>query len=580
MSGPLPWHRTGLHRRLTIEQAYRRATLLVDRCGLLPAVRDALHCEVGAPREFTARALLVGLAVHALRLEDMHLTKVLDTLTELPGHAQKALGLSGEATYRMVWHAFTRLIDALQAGTLATAHNHPWVNRTTGELSPCPKACPYEAITTTVFIARLLDASLPETMPLTGAVAVDSTDYETWARRRSWSGHPDVDPDHLPVPDGTPAAPTRKVRAVNEPGWPRAGRDGRDQHTHDHDARDGYRSGTNLSPGGVFCGHDLHLAVNARAVGGPEVPFVITGMHLAPAGAHKGTAGLTVLDQFPAGTGHRRPQLTEVLADRGYSFCTPARWAYQVRARGLEAVIDLHPRQRGTHPGPPGTKFIDGGLFSDALPPPLHDLPGFPIGMPSAAKAALRAQYDQRAQYAFTRHSRPDGDGYQRFKGPAVAGKVRCPNFPRSMRLPQTRPQTRCTPGADCACGQTLTLPPEAMAWTRQRNLCGTTLWAADYGRRSAVESSNAEIKTHRLHIDRGFTRVMGTVKNSVLLAFALAGLNVILLRAWYAKRTLPDPWATLTGEPQPATGGKAKRTRAKRRPTTLAGLIGDAPPG
>ncbi|MGW6456860.1 hypothetical protein ACWF94_13210, partial [Streptomyces sp. NPDC055078] len=46
----------------------------------LPAVEAALHHRTGAPREFTARALLTGLAVHALRLEEMHLTRVLDTL--------------------------------------------------------------------------------------------------------------------------------------------------------------------------------------------------------------------------------------------------------------------------------------------------------------------------------------------------------------------------------------------------------------------------------------------------------------------------------------------------------------------
>ncbi|MFE5664989.1 hypothetical protein ACFQ7W_13790 [Streptomyces niveus] len=59
----------------------------------------------------------------------------------------------------------------------------------------------------------------------------------------------------------------------------------------------------------------------------------------------------------------------------------------------------------------------------------------------------------QRAAYAFTPHSRPETDGYQRFKGPALAGHLRCPNHPRSMRLPHTRPTTTCPPGAECACG-------------------------------------------------------------------------------------------------------------------------------
>ncbi|MFD8917643.1 hypothetical protein ACFV0Y_07470 [Streptomyces sp. NPDC059569] len=141
-------------------------------------------------------------------------------------------------------------------------------------------------------------------------------------------------------------------------------------------------------------------------------------------------------------------------------------------------------------------------------------------------KTKLHARYDQRAAYAFTPHSRPDTDGYQSFKGPALAGHLRCPNHPTSMRLPHTRPTSTCRPGAECACGRTVTLSPDVMAWARQRTVRGTNAWAADYGRRAAVESGNAEIRTHRLHMDRGSTRVFGTTKNSILIAFALAGLN------------------------------------------------------
>ncbi|WP_329032431.1 hypothetical protein OIE71_06140 [Streptomyces sp. NBC_01725] len=581
----LPLHLTQLARRLSREQALRRAQLLIDRSGLFPAVEAVLHHHVGKPREFTARALLTGLAVHALLLEEMHLTRVLDTLAELSLAARRELGLTSRASYRMLWHAYTLLIRALDTGTLATPHNHPHHQAGAPDsderVPPCPDGCPYEPISLSEFVGRLLDASLPEGFPLTGAVAIDSTDYETWARRRAWSPEPDVDPDHVPVPVPVEDAPLKRKRKrpPNEPGWPCTGTDGRLMHTVDPDAREGYRSGTNASPGNVFCGFDLHLAVNARALGAraPKVPFVFTGMHLAVAGSHKGDAGISLIDQHLA----RHPRTSEVLADRGYSYCTPARWAHPVRARRLEPVIDLHPNQRGTHPRPnDGTVIIDGTLFTEAIPHPLRDLPGFPIGMRTEEKAKLRARYDQRAAYAFTPHSRPDTDGYQRFKGPALAGHLRCPNHPRSMRLPHTRPTTTCTPGAQCACGRTITLSPDVMAWTRQRTVWGTNAWAADYGRRSAVESGNAEIKTHRLHMDRGFTRVFGTTKNSVLIAFALAGLNHILLRAWHTKRQLPDPWATFAGEEtiKPAVPGP--RTRARRRTTTLTTLIDGAPPG
>ncbi|MFD4769306.1 hypothetical protein [Streptomyces niveus] len=67
--------------------------------------------------------------------------------------------------------------------------------------------------------------------------------------------------------------------------------------------------------------------------------------------------------------------------------------------------------------------------------------------------------------------------------------------------------------------------------------------------------------------MDRGFTRVFGTTKNSVLIAFALAGLNHILLRAWHTKRQLPDPWATFAGEETIKPTVPGPRTRARRRP-------------
>ncbi len=590
---PLPRHRAV--RPISESQLLRRAQHLIDASGLLPAAEAILHAPTGTPRLFPARALLTGLALHALRQEEMHLTKVTATLSQLSPSAQQALGLAdlGDegVSYRMVWHAYDRLVTALETGTLTVPHNHPgpFADYRTGELL-CPRDCPQATITPDAFQQRLLAASIPAGVTLSSSVAIDSTDYETWARRRSWSTTPDVDPDHLPTEprkkssgkDGKDGK--RDRHPANEPGWPRTGHDGRAQNTLDRDARDGYRSGTNLTPGGIFCGHDLHLAVNARTLGAEEVPFLIRGMRLSPAGSHKGQAGLATLDQTRQHDASRaqQPAVRDVLIDRGYSYCTPRSRAHPVRLRGIEPVFDLHPNQRGTHPGPvAGTVVIDGTVFTDALPEQLHDLPGFRIGMPREEKLALHARYDQRAVYAFTPHSARDSDGYQRLKGPALAGRLRCPNAPASLRLPHIRPTTGCRHGTPCGCGKTLTLPPDTLAWTWQRHIWGTTDWARDYGRRAAVESSNAEIKIHRAHLDRGHTRVFGTLKNAILIAFTLAAVNIHLLRDWHAKRRRPDPWATLLGETTPApTSIPSQRTRTRRRTTNLSELAGAAPPG
>jgi hypothetical protein len=142
------------------------------------------------------------------------------------------------------------------------------------------------------------------------------------------------------------------------------------------------------------------------------------------------------------------------------------------------------------------------------------------------------------------------------------------------MRLPNNRPTTTCTPGELCACGITVTIGPLDHASTRQREVYGTTPWTNDYGRRSVVESSNAELKHHRLTLVRGFTRVFGTIKNSLLIAFAVVGVNVAILRTWHARRLLPDPWAEFLEEPQAPIPPNLVR-RARRRTQTLQDLTG-----
>lgn len=270
------------------------------------------------------------------------------------------------------------------------------------------------------------------------------------------------------------------------------------------------------------------------------VPHIVLGMHLVPASSHRGTAAVKLVDSVLA----RGREIREIAADRGYTPCKPESFVWPLWQRDIDIVGDLHPNQRGTAPGPkPGMIWLDGGFYSAALPSGLRDLPGFKRNMPADEEAKLRAKYDKRVPYAFTPHSARDKDGYQRLKGPAVAGKIRCPNVPRSMRLSHARPTTACTPGKPCGYGLTVTVAPTDHPRERQRTVWNSTAWAQDYHRRNAIESTNAELKTHRMRLERGFTRVFGTVKNNLLLAFAMLGYNLVKLRHWHALRYLPDPW-------------------------------------
>lgn len=80
-------------------------------------------------------------------------------------------------------------------------------------------------------------------------------------------------------------------------------------------------------------------------------------------------------------------------------------------------------------------------------------------------------------------------------------------------------------------CGTTVTLGPDDYFGTRQTVLYGITEWRASYGRRSAVETANSNLKRHHGNLMRGSTRVLGTNCTDSLLAFIIAATNASTLQ-------------------------------------------------
>ena len=78
-------------------------------------------------------------------------------------------------------------------------------------------------------------------------------------------------------------------------------------------------------------------------------------------------------------------------------------------------------------------------------------------------------------------------------------------------------------------------------------------------------ESVNAALKGVFTDLGRGFLRVMGVTKMTVLLGFTLAAFNLDRIRSFRAKHALDEQ-----GRPTE----KPKQTRAKRRTGTWAGVI------
>jgi len=82
---------------------------------------------------------------------------------------------------------------------------------------------------------------------------------------------------------------------------------------------------------------------------------------------------------------------------------------------------------------------------------------------------------------------------------------------------------------------------------------------------RRITQSVNAALKGAFTDLGRGFTRVMGVTKMTVMLGFTLASFNLDRIRSFRAKHYL-DEAGQVTDQP--------KRARAKRRRGTWADVI------
>jgi hypothetical protein len=161
-------------------------------------------------------------------------------------------------------------------------------------------------------------------------------------------------------------------------------------------------------------------------------------------------------------------------------------------------------------------------------------------------------------------HAAPDSDGATRWRCPFCAEFLRARQFPRTMRRPKTVPLVPVAEGCERCCNGVLTAPAAEMAWW-QRITFGTTAWRICMGRRQVVESVYAALKGAFTDLGRGFMRVMGVIKMTVMLGFAPASFNLDRSGSFRAKHHL-DEAGQLTERP--------RQSRAKRRSGTWAEVI------
>jgi hypothetical protein len=180
-----------------------------------------------------------------------------------------------------------------------------------------------------------------------------------------------------------------------------------------------------------------------------------------------------------------------------------------------------------------------------------------------------------REMYAFVRTSLGQGrsktrkgKGAERFMCPAQAGKAVCDNCPLSKYAPPDLPRVPnppAEPDLPDACKQaTISVPPAVSPKLRQRDRWGTPAWIISYNRRSRVEGGFGLLKNDTTgNVKRGWTRQVGIIKTTLLLAVAVTASNLRQLLTWSRETgDVTDPLTLMEVGPvsfeeiDPATGG------------------------
>ena len=208
---------------------------------------------------------------------------------------------------------------------------------------------------------------------------------------------------------------------------------------------------------------------------------------------------------------------------------------------------------------------------------PRHPRPLLELGpLARDATPGQTLAHDQQSA-EFARHklgkiTRDDADGYHRVQCPAAMGKIRCPLRPPSMKLDRDRPEILTPPGHPQACctQQTITVPPDVAAKTRQKHDYPSAAHRKSYARRTGAERTFATAKDPASNnIARGWTRLMGLAPLALWLTCLLAVRNQRILTAWTARQD---------DNARRAAAGLPPKTRRRRR-KTLASLTTAAPP-
>jgi hypothetical protein len=482
---------------------------IIDTSGTAPRIEALLPAGV-RHRQLRVRTLLLGMMLTLADRRPAHLTRVHEALIALPAPDQARLGVTEQwktgphqLTYRQAERTFGLITRALEKQK--------------------PDGTPSAALTTV--LDGLLEASIPGKHKTTPAsLAADWTDVETFSR-----------PPHHGSSDCADPEASWGHRTTNLPG----------------------------PKGEMFFGYYLSAATMVRDETGPAAPELTRRITLSSCHADPVRVLVPVLTGMP---GDGIP-LGDILADSGYAHRDADAWALPLRQAGAQLIQDLHPHDRGPQGTHAGAIIVNGNLYCPATPQPLLHLgPLTPAATPEDT-AAHDIRTAELARHKLGRLTADDADGYHRVTCPAAMSKIRCPLRPDSMTLDRSRPEILTPPEHPPACctQQTLTIPPDVAAKTRQKHDYPSQAHRRSYARRTTAERGFSTIKDPASNtIARGWCRLTGLTPPALWLACLHTIRNQRILRAWNARQAENQ---------RRAAAGLPPRTRQRRRKTTLASL-------
>ena len=538
-------------RLFELKHVYRT----LKRSGIGKKIDDViLEFKTGRPRQIEAEVFVTAAVLVASKGQPLTMTNIHRALTEwIPRSSQIALNVRGKSinggpgeaiTIRQVRYFFEALEMRLEYSPEQVAGLDD-DERTLRE-GRCQD-----------LIDALLATSLPATMRRPTAFALDSSGVEAWGKNKYRA---------------TATADESDIVGDNDESDPR-----RLRHSWDRDARQGYRTKTYDNKSNHLFGYDLYAFVGVLDVGAdPDLaPKLIHSMTLRPAGKGLVEASMEQLRRMAAAN----YDVKELLVDRGFSYRVADDWANELRARDIAQVQDIHPMDHGSRPHE-GMRIIDGvphcpqmpdSLASLSRPRSLNMAPLREGATPEeranfarreAEIAKFRADIEEREKYAFVwNQDFPDAvrdPGKSQWTCPGKAGKVKCTNCPLSAFYSSDVPTVVNPPehatAPKCCTQKFVTVPGAALDKLRQKPYWGSTEWWLSYNRRTHVEGIFGNLRNPDTQsIKRGFCRVQGLVKTSLMLTFEAMAANIRLLREW-SKRTgdISDPLS----EPYPEDYG------------------------